>query len=54
MNKKISIKQVLNGFIVKIKNSGQSALTEPYEKDVLIFKSHTELKTWLAKFFDYE
>lgn len=51
MNKKISIKQASNGFIVKVINSGESVLKEPYSSETYVFPSYGELNLWLKEFF---
>lgn len=51
MSKKISIKQAANGFIVKVIDSGESVLKEPYSNEIYVFKSFAELNLWLKEFF---
>lgn len=49
--KKISIKKASNGFIVKVVNSGEGILTEPYSSETFVFRNYHEMSVWMKEFF---
>lgn len=52
--KKFVVTEAANGLIVRVHNHGKSILMEPYEKSLLVFRTHLEFADWLNKFLTPE
>ncbi len=52
--KKIIITKLQNGYLVRVKKSGESLLKEPFESSRFVFETEKTFWKWLEAFFKDE